>query len=211
MDGNNRWAIKNDQNKEFSYNFGARKLLNISNYLFKNYEIKYISAFALSTHNLKRSIKFINIFNKVFSKCLADINTSKINFSVVFIGDLTFLSKKDQNLANEIQIKTNKYSKKLIIFINYSGQSDILNAINNKFSNKKYDLKLLESSLLTKAFPNPDLLIRTGGYQRLSDFMLFQLNFTELFFTKTLWPDINITYIEKVLNRYSNIDRKYGV
>ena len=99
-----------------------------------------------------------------------------------------------------------KFDKKLVIFLNYSGQTDIENASKKikKFNNFKKNLS-------TNHLPNPDILIRTGGFSRISDFMLYQLAFTELFFLNKLWPDISKSDIAKIMKRYSKIDRKFGL
>ena len=97
-----------------------------------------------------------------------------------------------------------------MIYLNYSGRDDIHNAF---FSLKKYKInnfKNIQNFLLTAKIPEPDLLIRSGGFKRLSDFMLYQISFTELFFSNKLWPDINTTDIKKYINKFNKIDRKFG-
>ena len=212
MDGNNRWSKKNSQNKIKSYSKGAQKLITLSEYIFKNYNVEYISAFALSNNNLKRAKTIINILKKILSKFLnEDDKILKLNFQVIFIGDLKFLGKDLIKKIHRIQQINNKKKQKLIIFLNYSGRKDInlfysnyLNAVNiKKNRTSKY--------LITNNIPDPEILIRTGGYQRISDFMLYQLAFTELFFLKKLWPDISNNDVKKIISNYKLINRKFGL
>tara|TARA_B100001093_G_C26573926_1_gene904161 strand:+ start:65 stop:703 length:639 start_codon:yes stop_codon:yes gene_type:complete len=212
MDGNNRWSKKKNFNLSKGYTSGVNKLIKISTHIFDNYDVKYISAFALSKNNLNRSSRIITTIKNVLLDFLNKYEDNyKLNFKIKFIGDLKFLNKKIRDkieLIENINISSNK---KLIILINYSGQSDIINSITsfNKFS--KINEQIFSKKLYTDNLPDPDLLIRTGGFQRLSNFMLYQLAFTELFFTKKLWPDLSYTDIDRFIKKYYRIDRKFGL
>ena len=103
----------------------------------------------------------------------------------------------------------NSYNKNLIIALNYSGTKDILNAVLKLKNTKNSDLNL-NNYLSTSIYPNPDILIRTGGFQRLSDFFLYQLSFTEFFFSKTLWPDFKISSLNSIIDKFSKIEKKFG-
>ena len=149
---------------------------------------------------------------KILSKFLNEEDKIlKLNFQVIFIGDLKFLGKDLIKKIHRIQQINNKKKQKLIIFLNYSGRKDIklfysnhLNVVNiNKNQTSKY--------LITNNIPDPEILIRTGGYQRISDFMLYQLAFTELFFLKKLWPDISNNDVKKIISNYKLINRKFGL
>ena len=205
MDGNNRWSKINSCTQYSSYKKGAQKIIELSQYIFSKYNIDFVSAFALSKNNLKRSKKIINLIIKILNEALENFDESKYNFDLNFVGDFSFLDKKTQFEINRLNNKK-KSNKKLLIFINYSGQSDIKDASKkNKKSNN------FEKFLATSFIPNPDILIRTGGYSRISDFMLYQLAFTELFFFKKLWPDFNYADIRKIISKYYKIDRKFGL
>lgn len=212
MDGNNRWSKKKNLNLSKGYTSGANKLIKITTHIFKNYDVKYISAFALSKNNINRSKRIIstikNVLLNFLNKYEEDYN---LNFKIKFIGDLNFFNKKIRDKIKIIENINISSKNKLIIFINYSGQSDITNSITslNKFS--KINELSFSNILHTKNLPNPDLLIRTGGFQRLSNFMLYQLAFTELCFTKKLWPDLNNTDIDRYIKNYHRIDRKFGL
>lgn len=214
MDGNNRWSIKNKKSKFYTYSLGAKNIIKLSSYIFKNLETNFISAFALSANNLNRSKKTINIIKKVLIDFLDnEIMIKKLDFKIKFIGDKSFLNK---NVLKKIDLLENRNinSKKVLaIFINYSGKKDIIQVFENA-NNKNLNLineKIFSKNLLTYGIPDPDILIRTGGFQRISDFMLFQLSFTELFFLKKLWIDFNYSDIRKIILKFRRIDRKFGV
>ena len=206
MDGNNRWSKKNSLSFTEGYRNGANKLLSISNYIFKEYAVNYISAFALSKNNLSRPKKILNSIKSVLDKSLDDLDDHNLEFDIQFIGDFNFLSNGIKKKIFAINKKKN-FKKKLIIFINYSGKDEIINA--SKYT--KSDQKSFEKNLYTNNLPDPDILIRSGGFSRLSNFMLYQLAFTELFFIKKLWPEIQPYDIKKIISKYNLIDRKFGL
>lgn len=215
MDGNNRWSKKNDKKPFEAYSSGAKRLLALSKHIFDNYEIYYISAFALSKKNLKRSSTIIKTLRRVLEYFLNDQkNLSQRNFQITFKGDFSFLDKKTINKIHLLE-KDNPISKKnLIIYINYSGKDDIIRSCNDFYqlnSNKQITDKIFKKNLYSKNIPDPDVLIRTGGYQRISDFMLYQISFTELMFTKKLWPDLSNKDVDKFIDKYYKIERKFGL
>ena len=212
MDGNNRWSKINGKNKYQSYSKGANNLLELSNNIFTKTKVSNITAFALSKNNLNRSKSIIHSIIKILDINLDQALNKEINFSISIRGDLRFLSS-EMNEKIELLHKrnTNNY-KKLIILINYSGRQDIIDSslqlINSK---KKLNLENFASSSILSGLPDPDLLIRTGGYQRISDFLLFNISFTELFFTKKLWPDLKYNDVLRIINKFNNIERKFGI
>ena len=207
MDGNNRWAKKNKLSKYDAYKAGADNLIKLSEHLFSSYEIKYISSFALSTNNLKRSKSILNPIFKVLKNYLNEIeqNQYQFRFDINFIGNFEFLETEIKNKIISLN-KNNKFNKKLILYINYGGKEDIESASKN-FSklNSQFTRHLLTNNL-----PDPDLLIRTGGFSRISNFFLYQIAFTELFFIKKLWPDLKKADINKIILKYRNTVRKFG-
>ena len=212
MDVNTRCAKKNNQSLYNSYKTGSLKLLNLSNYLFQNYDLSFVSSFALSSHNLKRSAKTISILKNVLNNFIdSNANDNKYKFNIKFIGDLSFLDPSLVLKLNRLESNKKNYNQTLLIFLNYSGRQDIIDSINKQKKNTKIEIENFSFSLSTKCFPNPDLIIRTGGFQRISDFMLFQIAFSELFFLKKLWPDINSSDLKKIVNKYINIERKFGI
>ena len=212
MDGNNRWSIKNSKTKFDAYSKGAQKLISISEYIFKNSNVRYISAFALSNNNLYRAKSIINILKNILSDYLDDEkNISKLNFQIIFFGDLSFLGKKLNDKIKKLEkFKKNK-KKKLLIFLNYSGRKDIKMQYTQRNIISDNQNNSFNKNLATNNIPDPEILIRTGGYQRISDFMLYQIAFTELFFLKKLWPDISNNDVKKIISNFKLIKRKFGL
>ncbi len=213
MDGNNRWSKLNSQTKLKSYTNGAEKILKITEFIFNNYEeVKYISAFALSNNNLNRSKIIINTLKKVFQNFLDQIDRlDNYPFNITFKGDLSFLDKKILNKINKIK-PLDKRKKNLIIFVNYSGRKDIEMSYKKKLKDKiSFNNFKIIKHLSTKDLPDPDILIRTGGFRRISDFLLYQLAFTELYFLNVLWPNISNNNVRNVINSYMKTSRKFGL
>jgi len=204
MDGNNRWSKKNDKTNYHSYKLGANNLLSLSDYIFSNTQTNIISAFALSRNNLKRSLNIIKVIKKILSEMLNQYENNKINYDLFFIGDFNFLESELRNKILSIN-KKNLFKKKLVIYFNYGGKEDIQQAAKLCKDNKSF-----EKNLLGNKFPDPDILIRTGGFRRLSNFILYQLAFTEIFFLKKLWPDLTKTDIKKIVSQFKMIERKFG-
>ena len=210
MDGNKRWSKLNNIDLKSSYKKGSEKLFKIVDRCFFHHKIKYVSAFALSSHNLSRPKKIISPIIKLLDFYLDDFlnNSLRYKYNIKFIGNFEIF-KTEIRTKIDIINNQNKYSKTLIIALNYSGSQNIINAADQLKDNK--NLKIHFSNLLsTSKYPNPDLLIRTGGYQRLSDYFLFQINFTELFFLNVLWPDLKNKSVDSIVAKYSKIERKFG-
>ena len=173
--------------------------------------VNYISAFALSKNNLKRPKSLINVLKNILIEFLD--NESKLNsckkYNIRFIGDRNFLSKEINNKIDYIENIKKNSKKYLIIYLNYSGRQDIIQAA-KKFKLSKIKNASFLKFLSTSKFPDPQILIRTGGFNRISDFLIFQLTFTEFFFTKKLWPDFKINDVLRILKKYYLIERKFG-
>ena len=213
MDGNRRWSLKANTSSFNAYYKGANNLLKISKYCFEKYPyLKNLSAFALSTNNMKREKRGISIIKSVITKILNENSFDrKVNFIIEIKGDTKFLGVKLNNQINNLN-SNNENIKKLTIFINYGGQEDIIAAVNKiKNYKNKIDIDRFKKYLITSNMPDPDILIRTGGFKRISNFNLFQISFTELFFLKKLWPDFSNNDLDKIVNKYFKIDRKFGI
>ena len=215
MDGNHSWSKRNSINKYNGYKRGAQTLISLTKYIFKHTNTQYVSAFALSKNNLNRSKNLISTLKKVLLHFLNnEIKEKKnSNFNIRFIGDKSFLNSEIKNKINIIENLKTKSKKFLIIYINYSGKDDIKQAAYNYHINlsKKNSHVDFEDLLLTKNIPDPDILIRTGGYSRLSNFLIYQCTFTELFFTKKLWPDLKNNDLNNFFNKYYLLERKFGL
>ena len=216
MDGNNRWSKKNNLTIYNGYKKGAKQLINLTNFIFTNTNSNYVSAFALSKNNLKRSKRLISILKNLLLEFIDDINNQNLNlkFNIKFVGDKSFLDTAINKKIDLLENTTKKYKKFLVIYINYSGKDDIKQAAYNYHlvskTNDKNKIKF-EDFLLTNNIPDPDILIRTGGYSRLSDFIIYQSTFTELFFSNKLWPDFKKSDLSNIINKFYFLERKFGL
>ena len=135
---------------------------------------------------------------------------NNLNFKIDFRGDLTFLSPQVNSKIKKLRDLQSQNNKKLIIYINYSGKLDIINAAKS-FKNERFDSDKFKNKLLSQDTPDPDILIRTGGFQRISDFFLYQISFTELFFLRKLWPELSNSDIKKIILSFQKVERKFGI
>ncbi len=213
MDGNGRWGIK----EKNSRNVGHRAGLNTIEEIIKTsieYKIKYLTLYTFSTENWKRPKKEINfLFNLLQNFLINKINhLVKNEIKLKIIGDKKLLTSKLRNTINRSEKLTKKNDKLHInLALNYGSKTEIINAI--RILNKKKIIiteKNIEKKLYTSKIPNPDILIRTGNTNRLSNFLLWQLAYTEIFFIKKLWPDFNSKDFIKILNKFKNLKRNFG-
>ena len=212
MDGNQRWALINKKNKLEGYLAGLNNLKLIIDKCIEK-KIKNLTVYALSSENIKRASSKI-IFNlirdkhKEFLKELLKNNIININI----IGEKTNISKDILNIFKSLIKKKNPTINLNIVF-NYGSLDEIVYIVNNfiKNKNKKINKNSVRSSMYLGNIPDPDILIRTGGYQRLSNFILLNLSYTELFFTNTLWPDFSHNELESILLKFSKVNRNYGL
>ena len=212
MDGNNRWSKNKNINKFQSYSKGAKNLIELSNKIFEKTEVKYITAFALSSSNLKRSKNIIDTILKILNINLDQALEKKMNFSISIRGNLSFLNSKIKKKIELLENKNSLNSKKLIILMNFSGRQDVIDTIYKiKLSKKSINIKNFYLNSILSDIPDPDLLIRSGGYQRISDFLLFNISFTELFFTKKLWPDLKYNDVQRIITKFRKVERKFGL
>ena len=217
MDGNQRWAKINNKTKITGYNQGLKKINEITDYCL-NKKIKYLTIYALSTENLKRkSVKLIyQLIEKKYISFLKELESSK-QVKINIIGDKNNLPTNIKDIILKINKKNNKNYKLILnIAFNYGTENEIIYMVNKLLEKKIKKIKnnqfsLIKENMFLKGMPNPDILIRTGGYQRLSNFLLLYLSYTELFFTNTLWPDFNTSELDKILIKYNSISRKYGL
>ena len=211
MDGNNRWSKKNKTNKYNGYKKGANTIIKLSNFIFHNTDAKYVSAFALSKNNLNRSSNLILTLKKILLEFLNKVIEDEITFqfNIRFIGNRNFLSQAINKKIDQLERQKKNNTKTLLIYINYSGTNDIEQAALKYHQNfKKIDK--FNNYLLTSGIPDPDILVRTGGFNRLSDFLIYQSSFTELFFLKKLWPEFTSSDLLDIINKFKKIKRNYG-
>ena len=212
MDGNGRWGIKHKKSRNLGHKEGLKTVEKIIKSTIKN-KIKYLTLFAFSTENWKRPKKEINfLFNLLENFLLSKISElNKQNIKLKVIGKKKF-SKKINTLLNKSEKKTFRNKKLQInLALNYGSKSELIHSFNAINKNKKeINEKNISKYLFTQNTPDPDLLIRTGNTQRLSNFLLWQLAYSEIFFEKKLWPDFNEKDYNKILNNFKKIKRNFG-
>ena len=212
MDGNGRWGLK----KKKSRNAGHRAGLNTVEKIIKEtikQKIKYLTLFAFSTENWKRPKKEISfLFNLLEDFLINKIDDlDKQNIKLKILGIKNFSTKLNK-LLNISEKKTSKNTKLQInLALNYGSKSELINAFKNLIKkNDKLNEKNLSQHLQTKNIPDPDILIRTGDTKRLSNFLLWQLAYSEIFFEKKLWPDFNENDYKKIIKKFRSIKRNFG-
>tara|TARA_B100001173_G_scaffold74880_1_gene63832 strand:+ start:64 stop:708 length:645 start_codon:yes stop_codon:yes gene_type:complete len=212
MDGNGRWGIKHKNSRNLGHKEGIKTVEKIIKSTIKN-KIKYLTLYAFSTENWKRPKKEINfLFNLLetfLTSKISEFNKQKIRLKI--IGKKKF-SKKINNLLNKSEKKTfNNKRLQINLALNYGSKNEIVNALNSILKKKnKITEKSIKNSLFTKNIPDPDLLIRTGNTKRLSNFLLWQLAYSEIFFIKKLWPDFNENDYNRILVKFKKTKRNFG-
>jgi undecaprenyl diphosphate synthase len=212
MDGNGRWGIKEKKSR----NAGHKAGLKTVEYIIKkslDHNIKFLTLYAFSTENWKRPKKEINYLFALLENFLRNklINFEKYNIKLNIIGKKNFSKKLNYLLKKSEQKTKNNTKLQVNLALNYGSRSEIVNAINklNK-KNLKINEKNISLNLFTKNIPDPELLIRTGNTKRLSNFLLWQLSYSEIFFEKKLWPDFNVNDFNKIIKEYKNLKRNFG-
>ena len=212
MDGNGRWGLKYKNSRNIGHKAGLNTVEKIIKETIKK-KIKFLTLFAFSTENWKRPKKEINyLFNLLENFLINRIDDlHKQNIKLKILGSKKFSSKLNK-LLNNSEKKTSKNTRLQInLALNYGSKSEIINAFKIIKKNKTViSEKTLSKNLQTKNIPDPDLLIRTGNTKRLSNFLLWQLAYSEIFFEKKLWPAFNAKDYNKIIKEYKNIKRNFG-
>ena len=213
MDGNGRWALNRRKSRNYGHQQGLRAIEKIVDYSIKE-KISYLTLFTFSSENWKRpktEVSFLlKLLENYFKKNL--LKVIKNGIKVKIIGNK---SKLASNLTKIIKLAENKTKKNKKISVqlalNYGSKNEIINSLKNIIKKKqKITTKNFEQNLYTAGFPDPDILIRTGGKKRLSNFLLWQMAYTEIFFIDKMWPDFNKNDLKKILNKFSKIKRNFG-
>ena len=213
MDGNGRWGIKHKQSRNAGHRAGLNPVQSIIDYCIKK-EIKYLTLYTFSTENWKRPKSEINFLFNLLENFLTNKidNLIKKNIKLKFIGEIKKLPLKLKKLIKISELKTLKnLTLQVNVALNYGSKDELINSL--KIINKKkikINEKNINKYLYTGDLMEPDILIRTGGTQRLSNFMLWQLAYTEIFFEKKLWPDYTTNDFKKVLSKFKSTKRNFG-
>ena len=213
MDGNGRWGVKHKQSRNAGHRAGLNTVDLIIN-LCIHHKIDILTLYTFSSENWKRPKNEIIFLFKLLENFL----TKKINeiiekdIKLKFIGELSKLPIKLQKLIKLSEKKTiNKKMLQVNIALNYGSKIELINTV-KKIKQKKIKIneKNIDKNLYTKYLPDPDILIRTGDTHRLSNFLLWQLSYTEIFFEKKLWPDFTGKDFNKIINTFKNVKRNFG-
>ena len=212
MDGNGRWGIKRKKNRNFGHLNGVKVVKKIVKVSIK-FKIPIITFYVFSTENWKRpkiEINYLfNLINLYFKKEINSVikNGIKINL----IGNINKLPIKiKQSLKKTINMTKNNNKIIVNLAINYGSRSEIINSIKKIKIIKKINEKNFSKLLYTKNLPEPDILIRTGGQKRISNFLLWQIAYTEIYFLNKLWPDFNEKDLKKIIIDFKKIKRNFG-
>ena len=212
MDGNGRWGLKNKNSRNAGHKAGLKTVEKIIKETIKN-KIKHLTLYAFSTENWRRPRKEINFLFNLLENFLLnrieELHKQNIKFKVIGVKNF---SPKLNNLLKKSEIKTSKNTKLQInLALNYGSKFELINAFKDlKKNREKITEKNLTKYLQTKNIPDPDLLIRTGNTKRLSNFLLWQLAYSEIFFEKKLWPDFNEKDYNKIIKKFKFIKRNFG-
>jgi undecaprenyl diphosphate synthase len=210
MDGNGRWGKKKNKGRNFGHLRGVETVKKVVNSSIKS-NIPYVTFYVFSSENWKRPKKEIDFLFKLIKNYFTQEIESiiKQGIKINILGEMNKLPI-DIKTTLKKTINLTKLNKKINVnlAINYGAKNEILNAF--KKNKKKLNIKNIENNLYTKNIPNPDILIRTGGHQRLSNFMLWQLAYAELFFLNKLWPDFNSKDLSKIISKYIISKRNFG-
>jgi len=209
MDGNGRWGLKKKKGRNFGHLKGVETVKKIVSSSIK-FNIPIVTFYVFSSENWKRpkkEIKFLfKLIKNYFTREIKNIIYQGIKINI--LGEINKLSLDIRSTLRKTT-KLTKNNKKIIVnlAINYGSKNEILSAFKRT---KKISIKNFEKNLYTKNMPNPDILIRTGGHHRLSNFMLWQLAYSELFFLNKLWPDFNTRDLKKIIIKYKKSKRNFG-
>ena len=213
MDGNGRWGIKHKNSRNAGHKAGLYTVESVIDECLK-ISIKYLTLYTFSTENWKRPKNEIVFLFKLLENFLQKKITKIIekDIKLKFIGELNKIPTQLQKLIKLSEKKTfNKKTLQVNIALNYGSKIELINTIKKiKQKNITINEKNIDNNLYTKHLPNPDILIRTGNTHRLSNFLLWQLSYTEIFFEKKLWPDFTGKDFDKIMNKFKNIKRNFG-
>ncbi len=212
MDGNGRWGKKRNRGRNFGHLNGVKTVKKIVQSSIK-LRIPVLTFYVFSTENWKRPQSEINFLFKLiinyFKKELENVISNGIKINI--IGKVNKLSSKIKTTLKEVT-KSTKKNKKIVVnlAINYGSKNEILDALQKSKNKKKITISSLQKNLYTNNLPDPDILIRTGGRKRLSNFMLWQLAYTEIYFLDKLWPDFNNKDLKRIVKDYKKVKRNFG-
>jgi undecaprenyl diphosphate synthase len=213
MDGNGRWAKKRGLPRSVGHKYGAKAFRNVVEYCGK-IGIKHVTVYAFSTENWGRPQgeieSIIDLLDKYIDECAQ--NMEKYDVRLRFVGDMTPFDDKLKAKIKNVEEMTKDKSLRLDVALNYGGRAEIVNACNRLIAEGKSNISEddIARALYTAGAPDPDLIVRTAGEMRLSNFLMWQSAYSEFYFTKCLWPDFNEKQLLKAIISYQNRKRRFG-
>ena len=212
MDGNGRWGINRGKSRNFGHKAGIKTVEKIIKESLKK-RIRYLTLYAFSTENWKRPKNEINylfsLLDSFLSSKIEELNNEKIRLFI--IGKKKFNKKLNRLLNFSEKLTSSNKRMQINLALNYGSKSEIINTVNYlKIKKLKINEKNISKNLYTQKIPDPDILIRTGNRKRLSNFLLWQLAYSEIFFEKKLWPDFNENDYIKILDKFKKTKRSFG-
>jgi len=212
MDGNGRWGLKHKNSRNEGHRAGLNTIENILNETLKK-KIKFITLFTFSTENWNRPKKEIKYLFKLLENFLINKieNLNKKNIKLKIIGYKNFSPELNKILRNSEKLTAKNTKLQINLALNYGSKMELIDTFKrlNKLE-KKFTEKNVSKNLLTNGMPDPDLLIRTGNTKRLSNFLLWQIAYTEIYFEKKLWPEFNIIDYKKIIKKFKSTKRNFG-
>ncbi len=213
MDGNGRWAKKRHLPREYGHSPGAKKFREIIRHC-ADRGINCVTVYAFSTENWKRPKKEVNTIMKLFRDYIqeAERDFEKNDVRVIFIGNRSVFDERIRSEMEKVENLTASRSKTLCVAINYGGRGEIVDAVNSLIAGGAVSVteEDITNAIYSGVVPPPDLIVRTGGEMRLSNFLLWQSAYAELFFTDTLWPDFTTTEVDSIIEEFYRRNRRYG-
>lgn len=213
MDGNGRWAVKRGMPRRFGHSYGAKKFKEIINYC-GDIGIKYVTVYAFSTENWSRPAAEVDSLMKLLDDYLGECEESldKYDIRLRFIGDLSPLSESFRSRAASLEQRTVNNKLSLNIALNYGGRDELVHAFNKLAAEGKTRVTAddITHALYTDGIPDPDLIVRTAGEQRLSNFLMWQSAYSEFYFTDTLWPDMTPHDVDLAVEEFYKRKRRFG-
>lgn len=213
MDGNGRWATRRGMPREYGHTIGAKVFRRVAEYCFRG-GIDIVTVYAFSTENWSRPKRevdaIMNVFGSYLKMGLTDM--AKDDICVRFLGEKTPFAPETRELMERLETESLGNRYKLNIAVNYGGRAEIVNAVNRLIASgaREVSEESLSSAIYTAGQPDPDLIVRCGGEVRLSNFLMWQSVYSELYFTDTLWPDLTDNEIDKAVENYYHRKRRFG-
>ena len=213
MDGNGRWGLKKKNSRNYGHKIGLQTVEKIINTAIKN-KIKYLTLFVFSTENWKRPNNEVKYLFTLLAKYIdkETNNLLKKKIKIKLIGNIKPFSKYLASKIKRVEKLTSSLNRiQINMALNYGSKQEIVNAFRQVNKKKlKINIKNIEKNLYTHDIPDPEILIRTGNTNRISNFMLWQLIYTEIFFIKKMWPEFTEQDFQKIIKKFDNINRKFG-